>query len=94
MLPAGLIEMNHRWLGLRGDVLEPAAMLLAVERSSRADTCNGCLFRHPESRECREACSMAVRAGCSTVTRPPIQTSVSSTLRRRMILRQLELLDK
>lgn len=62
------------WLDLHGDALSPAAMLfVAVERDGKADTCNGCLFRHQRAEVCREACSMAVRAGsrdCDSPTDP------------------------
>lgn len=62
------------WLGLRGGVLEPAAMLfVAVDRDGKADTCNGCLFRHQRAAVCREACALAIRAGqkdCDSPTDP------------------------
>lgn len=73
MNPRGLVPVD-RWLGLRGAVLEPAAMLfVAVERDGKADDCRGCVFRHQMAAVCREACSMAVRAGqrdCEAPTDP------------------------
>lgn len=94
MLPAGLIEVD-RWLGLRGDVLSPSAMLfVAVERDGKAGDCRGCTFRHQRVSVCREACNLAVRAGqrdCDSPTDPG----------KRIIYvappndpRQLELLEK
>lgn len=83
------------WLGLRGDALEPAAMLfVAVERDGKAGDCRGCTFRHQRVAVCREACALAIRAGqkdCDSPTDPG----------KRIIYvalpndpRQLELLEK
>lgn len=94
MLPAGLIEVD-RWLGLRGDALEPAAMLfVAVGRDGKPDTCNGCLFRHQRAAVCRMACEMAVRAGqrdCESPTDPGKRIIYVAPPRDP---RQLELLEK
>ena len=71
MLPAGLIEVD-RWLGLRGEVLTPAAMLfVAVERDGTG--CRSCLFAGQRVAACKAACELAARAGqrdCDAPTDP------------------------
>lgn len=60
MLPAGLIEVD-RWLGLRVEILEPAAMLfVAVERDGTG--CRSCLFAGQRVAVCKAACELATRA--------------------------------
>ena len=71
MLPAGLIEVD-RWLGLRGEILEPAAMMfVAVERDGSG--CRGCAFAGQSVAVCKAACELAARASmpdCDSPTDP------------------------
>lgn len=61
-----------RWLGLRGEILEPAAMLfVAVERDGNG--CRSCLFAGQRVAVCKAACELAARASmpdCDSSTDP------------------------
>ena len=94
MLPAGLIEVD-RWLGLRGDALEPAAMLfVAVERVGEPGNCKGCLFNGQRVAVCREACRIAALAGQQDCdSRAPIGSRIIYVAPPNDP-RQLELLEK
>lgn len=94
MLPAGLIEVD-RWLGLRGDEIDPAAVsFVAVERRGESGNCRGCIFSGQRASVCAAACKLAARCGivdCDSPTDPG----------KRIIYvappndpRQLELLEK
>ena len=71
MNPRGLVPVAD-WLGLRGVVLEPAAMLfLAVERDGTG--CRSCLFAGQRVAVCKAACELASRASmpdCDSPTDP------------------------
>ena len=81
------------WLGLRGVVLEPAAMLfVAVERDGSG--CRSRLFAGQRVAVCKAACELAVRAGqkdCDSPTDPGKRIIYVAPPRDP---RQLELLEK